>query len=114
MDLLHTQLSNIQRQLSFVSVDPIDWKLYVQAFSWAVTLFESYLLYVCGIGFNSSGINQYENLAYDSIHCILRPSPRLHSRSISSQTRSTSRRLMVRTRPNLPCSQESTSNALTL
>ncbi|KAF9467610.1 peptidase family M48-domain-containing protein [Collybia nuda] len=44
MDLLHTQLSNIQRQLSFVSVDPINWKLYVQAFSWAVTLFESYLL----------------------------------------------------------------------
>ncbi|KAG5645300.1 hypothetical protein DXG03_006489 [Asterophora parasitica] len=44
MDLLHTQLSNVQRQLAFVSTDPIDWKLYVQAFSWSVTLFESYLL----------------------------------------------------------------------
>jgi STE24 endopeptidase len=46
MDILHTQLSNIQRQLAFVSVEPINWKLYVQAFSWTVTLFESYLLCV--------------------------------------------------------------------
>ncbi|KAF8063327.1 peptidase family M48-domain-containing protein [Lyophyllum atratum] len=44
MDILHTQLLNIQRQLAFVTTDPIDWKLYVQAFSWSVTLFESYLL----------------------------------------------------------------------
>ncbi|RDB21780.1 CAAX prenyl protease 1 [Hypsizygus marmoreus] len=44
MDLLHTQLSNIQRQLAFISTDPINWKLYVQAFSWTVTLFESYLV----------------------------------------------------------------------
>ncbi|KAG5650064.1 hypothetical protein H0H81_000899 [Sphagnurus paluster] len=44
MDLLHTGLSSVQRQLAFVSTDPIDWKLYVQAFSWTVTLFESYLL----------------------------------------------------------------------
>ncbi|KAF4622317.1 hypothetical protein D9613_009267 [Agrocybe pediades] len=44
MDFLHTQLNNIQRHLAFVAVDPIDWKFYVQSFSWAVTLFESYLL----------------------------------------------------------------------
>ena len=44
MDLLHSQLSKIQRQLSFVAVDPINWKAYVQYFSWGVTLFESYLL----------------------------------------------------------------------
>ncbi|KIM44315.1 hypothetical protein M413DRAFT_17987 [Hebeloma cylindrosporum] len=44
MDLLHTQLNNIQRHLAFVAVDPINWKLYVQSFSWAVTIFESYLL----------------------------------------------------------------------
>ncbi|PPR01733.1 hypothetical protein CVT26_013180 [Gymnopilus dilepis] len=44
MDILHTQLNNIQRRLAFVAVDPINWKLYVQSFSWAVTLFESYLL----------------------------------------------------------------------
>ena len=46
MDFLHTQLSAIQRQLSFVATDPLEWKLYVQVFSWAVTLFESYLVYV--------------------------------------------------------------------
>jgi hypothetical protein len=46
MDFLHTQLYSIQRQLAFVSVDPINWKLYVQAFSWTVALFESYLVCV--------------------------------------------------------------------
>ncbi|EEB99341.1 hypothetical protein MPER_00996, partial [Moniliophthora perniciosa FA553] len=44
MDLLHTTLAKVQRQLAFVAVDPIDWKFYVQVFSWGVTLFESYLL----------------------------------------------------------------------
>lgn len=44
MDFLHTQLSKVQQQLAFVAVDDINWKFYVQAFSWAVTLFESYLL----------------------------------------------------------------------
>ncbi|KAJ7152959.1 peptidase family M48-domain-containing protein [Mycena filopes] len=44
MDLLHSQLTRVQHQLAFVAVDPIDWKLYVQLISWAVTLFESYLL----------------------------------------------------------------------
>ena len=46
MDLLHTQLAALQHRLSFVATDPIDWKFYVQACSWAVTLFESYLLSV--------------------------------------------------------------------
>ncbi|KAF9244470.1 peptidase family M48-domain-containing protein [Melanogaster broomeanus] len=46
MDLLHTQLAALQLRLSFVATDPIDWKFYVQACSWAVTLFESYLLCV--------------------------------------------------------------------
>jgi len=54
MDFLHTQLSTIQRQLAFVSVDPIDWKLYVQAFSWTVALFESYLLYLVPFLFECS------------------------------------------------------------
>ncbi|KAG6902698.1 hypothetical protein C0995_012838 [Termitomyces sp. Mi166 len=44
MDFLHTQLEHIQRHLAFVAVDPIDWKLAVQGFSWTVTLFETYLL----------------------------------------------------------------------
>lgn len=46
MDFVHAQLAAIQSHLAFVSVDPIDWKTYVQAFSWAVCLFESYLMYV--------------------------------------------------------------------
>ena len=44
MDLLHNQLDKLQQRLAFVSVDPIDWKFYVQAFSWTVCIFESYLL----------------------------------------------------------------------
>ncbi|PCH34809.1 hypothetical protein WOLCODRAFT_133619 [Wolfiporia cocos MD-104 SS10] len=44
MDLMHSQLASIQRHLAFVAVEPIDWKTYVQAFSWVVCLFESYLL----------------------------------------------------------------------
>ena len=46
MDLLHTQLDIVQRRLAFVATDPIDWKFYVQVFSWGVCFFESYLLYV--------------------------------------------------------------------
>jgi STE24 endopeptidase len=44
MDILQTQLNNIQRHLAFVAVDDIDWKFSVQLFSWSVSLFESYLL----------------------------------------------------------------------
>ncbi|XP_006456595.1 hypothetical protein AGABI2DRAFT_188490 [Agaricus bisporus var. bisporus H97] len=44
MDILHNQLQAVQRSLSFVSTDPIDWKFYVQVFAWSVTLFESYLI----------------------------------------------------------------------
>ncbi|KAI0699019.1 peptidase family M48-domain-containing protein [Cytidiella melzeri] len=44
MDFLHAQLATVQKQLAFVSTDPVDWKTYVQAFSWTVCLFESYLL----------------------------------------------------------------------
>ncbi|PSR76912.1 hypothetical protein PHLCEN_2v8136 [Hermanssonia centrifuga] len=44
MEFLHQQLAQVQRHLAFVAVDPIDWKTYVQAFSWGVCLFESYLL----------------------------------------------------------------------
>lgn len=46
MDILHNQLQAVQRSLSFVSTDPIDWKFYVQVFAWSVTLFESYLMCV--------------------------------------------------------------------
>jgi len=46
MDILHTQLAALQQRLSFVATDPIDWKFYVQVSSWAVALFETYLLCV--------------------------------------------------------------------
>jgi len=44
MDFLLDQLALLQNQLAFVATDPIDWKTYVQAFSWSVCIFESYLL----------------------------------------------------------------------
>ena len=44
MDFLHSQLAKLQKHLAFVQVDPINWKGYVQGFSWSVTLFETYLL----------------------------------------------------------------------
>jgi STE24 endopeptidase len=44
MDFLHTQLGAVQKHLAFVSTDAINWKGYVQGFSWGVTLFETYLL----------------------------------------------------------------------
>ena len=46
MDILHAGVTAIERRLAFVAVEPLDWKTYVQAFSWVVTLFESYLMCV--------------------------------------------------------------------
>ena len=43
VDFLHSQLAKLQKHLAFVQVDPINWKGYVQGFSWSVTLFETYL-----------------------------------------------------------------------
>jgi len=38
-------MDSLQRQLSvFIATEAVDWKLYVQGFTWAVCLFESYLL----------------------------------------------------------------------
>lgn len=45
MDYLNAGLDAVQNRLAWVSTDPFDWKLYLQASSWAVCLFESYLLY---------------------------------------------------------------------
>ena len=33
-----------QKLTEFVSTEPVDWKFYVQVFTWSVCLFESYLL----------------------------------------------------------------------
>jgi hypothetical protein len=49
MDILHAQLTAIQRRLAFVQTDPIDWRTQVLVFSWGICLFESYLLYVISI-----------------------------------------------------------------
>lgn len=54
MDHLHTGLAALQQRLSFVATEPINWKFYVQTFSWTVTLFESYLLCVF-----SSNVTEY-------------------------------------------------------
>lgn len=45
MEFIHHQVALVEKQLAFVTTDPVDWKTYVQAFSWGVCLFESYLLY---------------------------------------------------------------------
>ncbi|THH19549.1 hypothetical protein EW146_g1633 [Bondarzewia mesenterica] len=44
MDFLHSYITTLQRNLAWVSVDPIDWKFYVQVSSWSICIFESYLL----------------------------------------------------------------------
>ena len=42
MDFPHSQLAKLQKHLAFVQVEPVNWKGYVQGFSWGVTLFETY------------------------------------------------------------------------
>ncbi|KIP07880.1 hypothetical protein PHLGIDRAFT_19080 [Phlebiopsis gigantea 11061_1 CR5-6] len=44
MEFIHQQVALVEKQLAFVATDPVDWKTYVQIFSWGVCLFESYLL----------------------------------------------------------------------
>ncbi|KAJ3550514.1 hypothetical protein NM688_g5060 [Phlebia brevispora] len=44
MEFLNEGLATVQHRLAFVATDPIDWKFYVQVFSWGVCAFESYLL----------------------------------------------------------------------
>ena len=45
MDYVNAGLDAVQTRLAWVATDPVDWKLYLQVSSWAVCLFESYLLY---------------------------------------------------------------------
>ena len=44
MDFLRFQLAKLQKHLAFVQVEPVNWKGYVQGFSWGVILYETYLL----------------------------------------------------------------------
>lgn len=49
MEFIHQQVALVEKQLAFVATDPVDWKTYVQIFSWVVCLFESYLLCVTNL-----------------------------------------------------------------
>lgn len=66
MDILDAQLAAIQRKLSFVQEDPIDWQTYVLVFSWGICLFESYLLYasdaMCSFGCRRRSRHQHSPL----------------------------------------------------
>lgn len=45
MDFINSALDEIQRLIAPIALNPsINWKLYVQTFSWSITLFETYLL----------------------------------------------------------------------
>lgn len=113
MEFLHSQLSKIQDYLSFVSVDPINWKFYVQAFSWGVTLFESYLLCV-SISLYRSVLrwpNAYK--ACVSIHYTLKQSHLQLSQAISAQRYSRNRKNMGKTRPSSHWFRDCSNNVLT-
>ncbi|KAI0739345.1 peptidase family M48-domain-containing protein [Daedaleopsis nitida] len=44
MDYLNAGLDALHSRLAWVATDPFDWKFFIQASSWTVCLFESYLL----------------------------------------------------------------------
>jgi STE24 endopeptidase len=100
MDILHNQLQVIQRNLSFVSTDPIDWKLYVQVFAWSVTLFESYLMCVVFAFifiFRRQLFTERGNTLY-----ILKLSPQKLYKGILKRENLRNLKRMAKTRPSLP------------
>lgn len=113
MDILHTQLNNIQRHLAFVAVDDIDWRFYVQLFSWSVTLFESYLLYA--VYYFGHILPVSNNLfffkGFDNILCTPRKNLRHHLRSILNQVYLKSLKTMGKIKPSSLCSQESSNSS---
>jgi hypothetical protein len=112
MDILHTQLNSIQRHLAFVAVDNIDWRFYVQLFSWSVSLFESYLL--CG-GYFFVKFCPFLILFYlkgfDSILCTPRQNLRHHLRIILKQEFLKNPKTMEKIKPSSLCSQESLNSS---
>lgn len=110
MDILHTQLSNIQRHLAFVAVTDINWKLYVQLFSWSVTLFESYLLYDYFI-FSFFCFYNFFSKGFDSILFTPRKNLPRPLRSISNRVCLKSLKIMVKIRPSSLYSRESSSSS---
>jgi hypothetical protein len=111
MDFLHSQLGKVQQHLAWVAVDPVDWKFYVQAISWTVTLFESYLLCVWSPKFENTPNSL--PVGFVSTRCIQKQSPQLLLRATSAQPTSKSHKNTAKTRPSLRCFQASTSNVLT-
>ena len=77
MDFLHRQVSLVEKQLAFVATDPIDWKFYVQVFSWGVCLFESYLLCVTYVSFDIGQTHQSLRLRQYPLYSKKTPPPAL-------------------------------------
>ena len=111
MDLLHTQLAALQHQLSFVATEPIDWKFYVQACSWAVTLFESYLLSVTSSAFFFHTNNIIGSV---NIRSIRKRHPRRFWLAISTRRRSAIPSCMAETRPSSRSSRACSNKRSTL
>ena len=112
MDILHSQVNNIQRHLAFVAVDDIDWRFYIQLFSWSVSLFESYLL--CG-GFFCQ-ILPVSNIfiiikGFDSTLCTPRQNLPHHLQSILKEECLKSPKNMEKIKPSSPCSREFISSS---
>lgn len=109
MDILHNQLAAVQRQLAFVATDAIDWKFYVQIFSWSVCLFESYLVCVSIIAvvvlkkmmlnFDAGPQSSFTDSA--SILCTQSPHHQMFSAHTSTQKRSKNHNVTARTKQNL-------------
>ena len=112
MDILHTQLNNIQRHLAFVAVDNIDWRFYVQLFSWSVSLLESYLLCVGNFLVNFCPfLILFYFKGFDSILCTPRKNLRHHLRSILNQVYLKSLKTMGKIKPSSLCSRESSNSS---
>lgn len=109
MDLLHGFVKNVQRRLAFVSVSPVDWKFYVQSFSWSVTLFESYLLYVATR--IPAKTWPHPCTVYDNTRFTQKPSRQRPSLNISNRRNSKSPRSMAKTRPSSLCSRSCTARS---
>ena len=114
MDILHNQLAVVQRQLAFVATDSIDWKFYVQIFSWGVCLFESYLVYVCSISPFSSRILNIWIPDFVNTRCTRRLLLQKFFPPISMRMHSKSLNCMAKTKQNSLSSLAYTNRPLIL
>ena len=112
MDILHSALAAIQSRLSWVSVVPVNWKFYVQSFSWGVCIFESYLLCVTCHCHNLYDLRLI--LAGDNTHCTLRRSLQRLLPAISLVILFRNHRSMARTKQNFHSCRVYIAKSLTL